>query len=131
METRHGNVENKDRQKQKCCKVLEEADVRSSDALGRVYIVHPIHRRISKKLDLSLSFQLNTNFTCGDPMILLYELIHSRNRGTVGHNVLLPRARQVLDVYPPHNPDTTGIWLPLSSYDKFVKYSTLLREEIE
>ncbi|GBO37208.1 hypothetical protein AVEN_56630-1 [Araneus ventricosus] len=40
-----------------------------------------------------------TNFTRGDPTILPYELIHSRNRGTVGHNVLLPRARQVLDVY--------------------------------
>ncbi|GBM97979.1 hypothetical protein AVEN_166964-1 [Araneus ventricosus] len=43
--------------------------------------------------------QFNSNFTCGDPMILPYELIHSRNRGTVGHNVRLPRAWQVLDVY--------------------------------
>ncbi|GBO14991.1 hypothetical protein AVEN_125462-1 [Araneus ventricosus] len=43
--------------------------------------------------------QLNSNFTCGDPTILSYELIHSRNRGTVGHNVRLPRAWQVLDVY--------------------------------
>ncbi|GBM79455.1 hypothetical protein AVEN_96313-1 [Araneus ventricosus] len=38
--------------------------------------------------------QFNNNFTCGEP----YELIH-RNRGTVGHNALLPRAWQVLDVY--------------------------------
>ncbi|GBN85200.1 hypothetical protein AVEN_181959-1 [Araneus ventricosus] len=43
--------------------------------------------------------QFNTSFKCGDPTILPYELIHSRNRGTVGHNVRLPRARQVLDVY--------------------------------
>ncbi|GBL95844.1 hypothetical protein AVEN_227098-1 [Araneus ventricosus] len=43
--------------------------------------------------------QFNSNFTCGDPAILPYELIHSRNRGTVGHNVRLPRAWRVLDVY--------------------------------
>ncbi|GBN48371.1 hypothetical protein AVEN_150673-1 [Araneus ventricosus] len=43
--------------------------------------------------------QFNSNFTCGDPTILPYEFIHSRNRGTVGHNVCLPRAWQVLDVY--------------------------------
>ncbi|GBM94596.1 hypothetical protein AVEN_263548-1 [Araneus ventricosus] len=40
----------------------------------------------------------NSNFTCGDPTILPYELIHSRNRGTVGHKVRLPRAWEVLDV---------------------------------
>ncbi|GBO02330.1 hypothetical protein AVEN_151999-1 [Araneus ventricosus] len=43
--------------------------------------------------------QFNSNFTCGDPTILPYELIHSRNRGTVGRNVSLPRAWEVLDVY--------------------------------
>ncbi|GBM86754.1 hypothetical protein AVEN_55619-1 [Araneus ventricosus] len=43
--------------------------------------------------------QFNSNFTCGDPTILSYELIHSRNRGTFGHNVRLPRAFQVLNVY--------------------------------
>ncbi|GBO38602.1 hypothetical protein AVEN_24270-1 [Araneus ventricosus] len=43
--------------------------------------------------------QFNSNFTCGDPAILPYELVHSRDRGTVGHNVRLPRAWQVLDVY--------------------------------
>ncbi|GBM62944.1 hypothetical protein AVEN_212595-1 [Araneus ventricosus] len=43
--------------------------------------------------------QFNSNFTCGDPKILLYELIRSRNCGTVGHNVRLSRAWQVLDVY--------------------------------
>ncbi|GBN11821.1 hypothetical protein AVEN_147001-1 [Araneus ventricosus] len=34
--------------------------------------------------------QFNSNFTCGDPTILPYKLIHSRNRGTLGHNVRLP-----------------------------------------
>ncbi|GBN40767.1 hypothetical protein AVEN_182374-1 [Araneus ventricosus] len=43
--------------------------------------------------------QLNSNFTCGDQTILPYELIHRRNRVTVDHNVRLPRAWQVLDVY--------------------------------
>ncbi|GBN57710.1 hypothetical protein AVEN_267036-1 [Araneus ventricosus] len=46
--------------------------------------------------------QFNRNFTRGDPMILPYELIHSRNRGTVGHNVHFPKAWQVLDVYASH-----------------------------
>ncbi|GBO04964.1 hypothetical protein AVEN_169708-1 [Araneus ventricosus] len=48
---------------------------------------------------LCTNFANNSNFTCGDPTILPYELIHSRNRGTVSHNVRLPRAWQVLDVY--------------------------------
>ncbi|GBO42296.1 hypothetical protein AVEN_260833-1 [Araneus ventricosus] len=43
--------------------------------------------------------QFNSNFKCGHPTILPYELIRSRNRGTVGHNLRLPRAWQVLDVY--------------------------------
>ncbi|GBM46981.1 hypothetical protein AVEN_217284-1 [Araneus ventricosus] len=43
--------------------------------------------------------QFNSNFACGDPTILPYELIHSQSRGTVGHNVRLPRAWEVLDVY--------------------------------
>ncbi|GBL94322.1 hypothetical protein AVEN_16836-1 [Araneus ventricosus] len=47
--------------------------------------------------------QFNSNFTCGDPTILPYELIHSRNRVTVGHNVRLPRSWQVLDVYASRN----------------------------
>ncbi|GBL77773.1 hypothetical protein AVEN_152982-1 [Araneus ventricosus] len=33
--------------------------------------------------------QFNSNFKCGDPTILSYELIHSRNCGTVGLNILL------------------------------------------
>ncbi|GBN72418.1 hypothetical protein AVEN_17000-1 [Araneus ventricosus] len=48
----------------------------------------------------SFAYRLfNSNFTCGDPTILPYELIYSRNRGAVGQNVHLPRAWQVLDVY--------------------------------
>ncbi|GBO22369.1 hypothetical protein AVEN_35397-1 [Araneus ventricosus] len=43
--------------------------------------------------------QFNSSFTYGDPTILPYELIHSRNRDTIGHNVRLARAWQVLDVY--------------------------------
>ncbi|GBN61409.1 hypothetical protein AVEN_63344-1 [Araneus ventricosus] len=43
--------------------------------------------------------QFNSNFTCSDPTILPYEFIHSQNRGTVGPNVRLPRAWQVLDGY--------------------------------
>ncbi|GBO44046.1 hypothetical protein AVEN_22679-1, partial [Araneus ventricosus] len=39
--------------------------------------------------------QFNSNFTCGDPIILPCELIH----GTVGHNVRLPRVWQVLHGY--------------------------------
>ncbi|GBL91907.1 hypothetical protein AVEN_172812-1 [Araneus ventricosus] len=91
--------------------------------------------------------QLNSNFTCGDPTILPYERIHSRNRGTVGHNVRLPRAWQVFDVYASRLITLTGIWCiyttgiwctvrdtafrtSLSSYDKFVKHAPLLREEI-
>ncbi|GBN35435.1 hypothetical protein AVEN_274712-1 [Araneus ventricosus] len=88
--------------------------------------------------------EFNSNFTCGDPTILPYELIHSRNRGTVDHNVHLPRAWKVLDVYasrlimPPDRP-TTGIWCTVlntalrtfhSSCDKFGKPASLFREEI-
>ncbi|GBN05374.1 hypothetical protein AVEN_124285-1 [Araneus ventricosus] len=43
--------------------------------------------------------QFNSNFTCGDPTILPYVLIHSRNLGTVGHNVRLTRAWKVLNTY--------------------------------
>ncbi|GBN60831.1 hypothetical protein AVEN_184118-1 [Araneus ventricosus] len=43
--------------------------------------------------------QFNSSFMCVVPTFLLYELIHRRNRGTVGHNVRLPRTWQVLDVY--------------------------------
>ncbi|GBM05150.1 hypothetical protein AVEN_197712-1 [Araneus ventricosus] len=76
--------------------------------------------------------QFNSNFTCGEPTILPYELIHSRNRGTVGHNVRC----LCISTY---NADTTGLLCtvrdtarrtPLSSCDKFVKHAPLQREEI-
>ncbi|GBM29454.1 hypothetical protein AVEN_255841-1 [Araneus ventricosus] len=46
--------------------------------------------------------QFNNNFTCGDPTILPYELIHTRNCGTSGHNVRLNRAwtQQQLSLFP-------------------------------
>ncbi|GBM47294.1 hypothetical protein AVEN_123489-1, partial [Araneus ventricosus] len=44
--------------------------------------------------------QFSSKFTCGDPTILPYELVHSRNVCThIGHNVRLPRVWKVLDVY--------------------------------
>ncbi|GBN70990.1 hypothetical protein AVEN_196766-1 [Araneus ventricosus] len=65
----------------------------SSDPLTDVWAstVHkPRHNQASCGL-MHSSFayrQFNSNFTCGDPTILPYGLIHSRNRGTVGHIVL-------------------------------------------
>ncbi|GBM52198.1 hypothetical protein AVEN_170986-1 [Araneus ventricosus] len=82
----------------------------------------------------------NSKFTCGDPAVLPYVIIYSRKSDTVVHNVRLPRARQVLGVYASRLITLTiGIWctvrgtgrcIPLSPYDKFVKYAPLLREEI-
>ncbi|GBO36206.1 hypothetical protein AVEN_95509-1 [Araneus ventricosus] len=81
--------------------------------------------------------QFNINFACGDPTILPYELIHSRNRGTVGHSVRL--ILSMILRFTPHNVNTTGLWCnardtdlrtPLSQCDKFVKHASLLREEI-
>ncbi|GBN81638.1 hypothetical protein AVEN_110752-1 [Araneus ventricosus] len=69
--------------------------------------VHPlctnfVRTKLSVDYVMHSSFayrQFNSNFTRGFPAILPYELIHSPNRGIVGHNVRLPRAWQVLDVY--------------------------------
>ncbi|GBM53042.1 hypothetical protein AVEN_22416-2 [Araneus ventricosus] len=61
------------------------------------------------------------NFTCGDLTILPYELIHSRNRDTVGHNVHLLRAWQVLDVY-------ASRLITLTPPEYFAPYETLLFE---
>ncbi|GBL77109.1 hypothetical protein AVEN_12751-1 [Araneus ventricosus] len=61
-------------------------------AITKLFVAYVMHSSFAYR-------QFNSNFTCGDPTILPYELIHSRNRGTVGHNVRLPRAWQVLDVY--------------------------------
>ncbi|GBO06613.1 hypothetical protein AVEN_176518-1 [Araneus ventricosus] len=85
--------------------------------------------------------QFNSNFTFGDPTILPYELINSRNRGTVGHNVRLPRAWQVLDVYasrlitltPPKYSAPCETLLSVHLFHpaiKFVKHAPLLREDI-
>ncbi|GBM56450.1 hypothetical protein AVEN_273208-1 [Araneus ventricosus] len=68
---------------------------------------HPLHTNIAiTKLFVDYvmhsSFayrQFNSNFTCGDPTVLPYELIHCRNRGSVDHIVRLPIAWQVLDAY--------------------------------
>ncbi|GBL94509.1 hypothetical protein AVEN_208917-1 [Araneus ventricosus] len=61
-------------------------------AITKLFVDYVMHSSFAYR-------QLNSNFTCGDPTILPYELIHNRNRGTVGHKVHLPRAWQVLDVY--------------------------------
>ncbi|GBN30606.1 hypothetical protein AVEN_162488-1 [Araneus ventricosus] len=61
-------------------------------AITKLFVDYVMHSSFAYR-------QFDSNFTCGDPTIFSYELIHSRNRGTVGHNVRLPRAWQVLDVY--------------------------------
>ncbi|GBO15446.1 hypothetical protein AVEN_147262-1 [Araneus ventricosus] len=77
----------------------------SSDSLTDAWAptVHKLcHNQPSVVYVMHSSFayrQFNSNFKCVVPTILPYELIYSRNRGTVGHNVRLPRARQVFDVY--------------------------------
>ncbi|GBN90902.1 hypothetical protein AVEN_10421-1 [Araneus ventricosus] len=45
--------------------------------------------------------QFNCNFTCGDPTILPYKLIHSQNRATVGHIVLDVYASRLITLTPP------------------------------
>ncbi|GBO24477.1 hypothetical protein AVEN_81437-1 [Araneus ventricosus] len=61
-------------------------------AITKLFVDYVMHSSFADR-------QFNSNFTCGDPSILPYELIHSRNSDTVGHNVRLPRAWQVLGVY--------------------------------
>ncbi|GBN94274.1 hypothetical protein AVEN_213798-1 [Araneus ventricosus] len=70
-----------------------------TDACGLT--VHNLcHNQAFCGLHSSFAYRkFNSNFTCDDPTILPCELIYSRNRGTVGHNVRLPRAWEVLDVY--------------------------------
>ncbi|GBN93952.1 hypothetical protein AVEN_165878-1 [Araneus ventricosus] len=74
-------------------------------AITKLFVDYVMHSSFAYR-------QFKRNFMCGDPTILPYELIHSRNRGTVGHNARLPRAWQFLDVYASrlHNLDTIGIW---------------------
>ncbi|GBM63045.1 hypothetical protein AVEN_111430-1 [Araneus ventricosus] len=61
-------------------------------AVTKLFGYYVMHRSFAYR-------QFSSNFTCSGPTILSYELIHSRNPATVGHNVRLPRAWQVLDVY--------------------------------
>ncbi|GBN49464.1 hypothetical protein AVEN_160043-1 [Araneus ventricosus] len=61
-------------------------------AITKLFVDYVMHSSFAYR-------QFNISFTCGDPTILPYELIHSRNRGTIGHNVHLPREWQILDVY--------------------------------
>ncbi|GBN63317.1 hypothetical protein AVEN_261473-1 [Araneus ventricosus] len=73
-------------------------------AIIKLFVVYAMHSSFAYR-------QFNSNFTCGNPSILPHELIHSRNRGTVGYNVFLPRAWQVFDVYAPRLITlTTRIW---------------------
>ncbi|GBM04935.1 hypothetical protein AVEN_126088-1 [Araneus ventricosus] len=102
-------------------------------AITKLFVDYVMHSSFAYR-------QFNSNFTCGDPTILPYELIHSQNSGTVGHSVRLPIAWQVFDVYanrlltltPPEYgaPCETLLSVPLSSCDKYVKHAPLLREEI-
>ncbi|GBM60792.1 hypothetical protein AVEN_125455-1 [Araneus ventricosus] len=61
-------------------------------AITKLFVDYVMHSSFAYR-------QFNSNFTCGDQTILPYELIHSRNSGTVGHNVHLLMAWKVLDVY--------------------------------
>ncbi|GBM01215.1 hypothetical protein AVEN_253615-1 [Araneus ventricosus] len=61
-------------------------------AITKLFVDYVMHSSFAYR-------QFNSNFTCADPKILPYELIHNRNRDTVDHNMRLPRAWQVLDVY--------------------------------
>ncbi|GBL82763.1 hypothetical protein AVEN_106307-1 [Araneus ventricosus] len=61
-------------------------------AITKLFVDYVMHSSFAYR-------QFNSDFMCGDPTILPYELIRSRNRGIVGHNVRLPREWQVLDVY--------------------------------
>ncbi|GBO46421.1 hypothetical protein AVEN_86904-1 [Araneus ventricosus] len=77
---------------------------------------------------LAQRVKFNSNFKCGELTILPYELIHSRNRGTVGHIVLDIYAFRFLTLTLPKY--RAPLRTPRSSCDKFVKHAPLLREEI-
>ncbi|GBN19329.1 hypothetical protein AVEN_59628-1 [Araneus ventricosus] len=62
-------------------------------AITKLFVDSVMHRSFAYR-------QLNSNFACGDSTILPYELIHSRNLGTVGHKVRLPSAWSVHNVLP-------------------------------
>ncbi|GBM78827.1 hypothetical protein AVEN_23107-1 [Araneus ventricosus] len=61
-------------------------------AITKLFVHYAMHNSFAYR-------QFNSNFSCGDPTFLPYELFHSRNRGAVGHSVHLPRAWKVLDDY--------------------------------
>ncbi|GBM15454.1 hypothetical protein AVEN_142117-1 [Araneus ventricosus] len=48
-----------------------------------------VHKWLSQQ-STDILQKFNSNFMSSNPTILPYELIHSRNRGTVDHNVHLP-----------------------------------------
>ncbi|GBN15062.1 hypothetical protein AVEN_487-1 [Araneus ventricosus] len=72
-----------------------------------------------KIVEIGAVVKFNSNFTCGDPTILPYKLIHSRNRETDADATGI--SCTVRD---------TALRTPLSSCDKFVKHDPLLSEEI-
>ncbi|GBM40151.1 hypothetical protein AVEN_100564-1 [Araneus ventricosus] len=90
-------------------------------AINKLFVDYVMHSSFAYR-------DFNSNFTCGDPTIMPYEIIHSRNRGTVGQNVRLPRPCQVLDVYAPRLITLTPP--EYRSCDKFMKHAPLLHEEI-
>ncbi|GBM64831.1 hypothetical protein AVEN_197050-1 [Araneus ventricosus] len=101
-------------------------------AITKLFVYYVLHSSFAYR-------QFNSNFTCGDPTILPCELIHSRNRGTVGHNGRLPRASQNLDVYesrlitltPPEYGAPCETLLSVHLFHPaIVKHTPLLREEI-
>ncbi|GBN21172.1 hypothetical protein AVEN_233514-1 [Araneus ventricosus] len=77
---------------------LEELEVVSPSCIEIVQMLgHPLSTNFARTklfvdyvMHSSFAYrQFNRNFTCGDPTFLPYELIHSRNRGTLGHNMRL------------------------------------------
>ncbi|GBN36188.1 hypothetical protein AVEN_241700-1 [Araneus ventricosus] len=81
-------------------------------AITKLFVDYVMHSSFAYR-------QFNSNFTCGDPTILPYKLIHSRNRGTDADATGI--SCTVRD---------TALRTPLSSCDKFVKHDPLLSEEI-
>ncbi|GBN58644.1 hypothetical protein AVEN_185658-1 [Araneus ventricosus] len=66
--------------------------LRANFVITKLFVDYVMHSSFAYR-------QFNRNFTGGDPTILPYYLIHSRNPSTVGHNMCLPRGWKVLDVY--------------------------------
>ncbi|GBN20604.1 hypothetical protein AVEN_211222-1 [Araneus ventricosus] len=59
-------------------------------AITKLFVDYVMHSSFAYR-------QFKSHFTCGDPTILPYELIHSRNRGTAGHKARLSWTWQVLE----------------------------------